>query len=80
MGEAAGRAGFPVETLARIGGAQKGFRRTLERDATPEAGILGEVDLAHAPAAQSLDDGVRADALTDHSLQPPWRQGEHTLI
>ncbi len=67
VGETAGRGRFTVQTLARVGSAEKRGRRTLEGDAAPQPSVFGEIDLAHSPAAHALHDGVRANPLTDQS-------------
>ena len=54
-----GGARLAVETLARVGHAEPGLGRTLERDVPSEPRVFSKVDFAHAAASEALQHGVR---------------------
>src|SRR4029079_14899021 len=80
MGQPAGGAGFAVQPFARVWSAQERLRRPLERDPTSKPRVLSEIDLSHASATESFDDGVGSYLLTDHARKPPVLTGEHRCL
>ena len=61
MGDRGSRLGLAPQPLAQRAVGRHGRRQHLERDAPPEALILGEVHDAHAPAAEFLENRVRTN-------------------
>ena len=58
--------GFSREPHATLGISGQLRRQDLEGDLTIEAGVLRQIDLAHAAGADRLDDPVVSDGLAGH--------------
>ena len=65
---------FPFETGHALGIKSKHLREDLESDIAIQLGVMGAVNLTHAPFAELLLDAVMRNALTNHGkLSPlPW--------
>jgi hypothetical protein len=65
MGERRGDAGLAQQP--RAGRVVPAGGQHLERDLPAQPQVLGQVDLAHAPGAQPLDDAIAGGDLLDHA-------------
>jgi hypothetical protein len=61
MREGGDRLRFSLETLAAFGVGPERCRQNFQRDASPEPGIVGFVDLTHATRAEQRPDLVSAE-------------------
>ncbi len=62
--------GFPCESDATRGVSGQLRRQDLEGDLTIESGVFRQIDLAHPPGANRLDDPIVRDGLADHQGGP----------
>ncbi len=64
--EGRGGPGLALEALLGLVAREEPLGQELERDLAAQAGVLGLVDDAHAPAAELLEDAVVGDGLAGH--------------
>ncbi len=68
-----GRPGLGEEPFQQVGASDELLQQHLDGRLPVQVAVLGQIDRAHSPLTELVEDAIATDGFSDHALAPPDR-------